>query len=56
VAHKLGLCDRRISVHMPGGVIAIDIGDDFAIRMTGGVTRVAEGIMAPEMMRQVLAG
>ena len=50
VAHKLGLCDRAISVHMPGGVIAIEIGDDFAIRMTGPVTKVAEGIMASEML------
>ncbi len=49
VAHKLGLCDRKVSVHMPGGVIAIEIGDDFAIRMTGGVTKVAEGIIAEEM-------
>jgi diaminopimelate epimerase len=49
VAHKLGLCDRAISVHMPGGIIAIEIGDDFAIRMTGAVTKVAEGVMATEM-------
>ena len=54
VAHKLGLCDRQISVHMPGGVIAIDISDGFAIRMTGGVTRVAEGVMAAEMIDQMI--
>jgi diaminopimelate epimerase len=56
VAHRLGLCDRRISVHMPGGVIAIEIGEGFSIRMTGGVTRVAGGVMDAEMMDQVLAG
>ena len=28
VAHKLGLCDRSITVHMPGGKLAIEIGDD----------------------------
>jgi len=49
VAHKLGHCDREISVHMPGGIIAIEIGDEYAIRMTGAVTKVAEGIIAPEM-------
>jgi diaminopimelate epimerase len=49
VAHKLGLVDKTISVHMPGGVIRIEIGDDFAIRMTGGVTRVAEGVISPEI-------
>jgi len=52
VAHKLGLCDRAISVHMPGGVIAIEIGDDFAIRMTGPVTKVSEGLMAEEMLTE----
>jgi diaminopimelate epimerase len=45
VAYRLGLCSREISVHMPGGVIAIEIGDNFEIRMTGAVTKVAEGIM-----------
>jgi diaminopimelate epimerase len=54
VAHKLGLCDRRISVHMPGGVIAIEIGENFSIRMTGPVTRVAHGTMAQEMVEQGL--
>jgi diaminopimelate epimerase len=49
VAHKLGLCDRSITVHMPGGRIQIEIGDDFAIEMTGGVTKVAEGVMNKEM-------
>jgi diaminopimelate epimerase len=49
VAHKLGLCDRSITVHMPGGKIQIEIGDDFAIEMTGGVTKVAEGVMSKEM-------
>jgi diaminopimelate epimerase len=49
VAHKLGLVDRNISVHMPGGIIKIEIGDGFAIRMTGGVTRVAEGVISPEI-------
>jgi diaminopimelate epimerase len=49
VAHKLGLCDKKISVHMPGGKIEIEIGDNFAIRMTGPVTKVADGIIAKEM-------
>jgi diaminopimelate epimerase len=49
VAHKLGLCDREISVHMPGGKIEIEIGDNFSIRMTGGVTKVADGVMNREM-------
>ena len=49
VAHKLGLCDNSITVHMPGGKLSIKIGKDFDILMTGGVTRVAEGTIAPEI-------
>lgn len=49
VANRLGLVDRNVTVHMPGGKIEIEIGDDFTIRMTGGVTKVAEGVMAKEM-------
>ena len=55
VAHKLGLCDREISVHMPGGIIEIEIGDNFSIRMTGGVTKVADGVLAKEMFGTVVA-
>ena len=49
VAHRLGLVDRRVTVHMPGGRIGIEIGDNFAIRMTGPVTRVAEGTLQTEL-------
>ena len=49
VAHRLGLCDQKITVYMPGGKIEIEIGSDFAISMTGGVTRVATGTIDPEM-------
>jgi diaminopimelate epimerase len=49
VAHKLGLVDRNVTVHMPGGQIGIEIGDHFSIRMTGPVTRVAEGTLDAEL-------
>ena len=49
VAHKLGLVDGDVTVHMPGGQIGIIIGPDFAIRMTGTVNQVAEGVMLPEL-------
>lgn len=42
VAHRIGLCDSNITVHMPGGKIAIEIGDDYAVCMTGPATRVAD--------------
>jgi len=49
VAHRLGLVDRLVTVHMPGGRLLIEIGDNFAIRMTGPVTRVAEGLVHAEL-------
>ena len=56
VAHKLGLCDRSITVHMPGGKLAIEIGNDFDILMTGPVTKVGEGVMFGEMLDEKLPG
>jgi diaminopimelate epimerase len=49
VAHRLGLIDRSVTVHMPGGQIGIEIGEDYSIMMTGTVNKVAEGTMHPEL-------
>lgn len=49
VAHRLGLVDRSVTVHMPGGQIGIEIGPDFSIMMTGTVNKVAEGVMHEEL-------
>ena len=49
VAHRLGLVDRDITVHMPGGQIGIEIGDGFSIMMTGTVNKVADGTMHPDL-------
>jgi diaminopimelate epimerase len=54
VAHRLGLCDDRIAVHMPGGIIEITIGKDYAISMRGPVTKVAEGVISDEIYTQDL--
>jgi len=42
VAHRIGLCDQSITVHMPGGTIQIEIGDDYQVNMTGPATRVGD--------------
>jgi diaminopimelate epimerase len=52
VAFKLGLCDSAITVHMPGGELAIGVNDDFTVTMTGPVTRVCEGFVDPEMFEE----
>ena len=51
VAHQLGLVDRDVTVHMPGGTIGIRIGEDYGIRMTGTVNKVAEGTMHPDLFQ-----
>lgn len=56
VAYKLGLCDRSITVHMPGGKIAIEIQDHFFILMTGPVTKVAEGVLSSEIFATTISG
>ena len=49
VAYRLGLCDSKITVHMPGGDIDIEVGADYSVRMTGPVTKVFEGTISEEM-------
>ena len=49
VAHRLGLVDSSVTVHMPGGKIGIEIASGFAIKMTGTVNAVARGDMLPQL-------
>lgn len=49
VARKLGLVDNAVQVHMPGGVISIEMDDQWAVLMTGPVTKVGEGILSSEL-------
>ncbi|MEK6258666.1 MAG: diaminopimelate epimerase [Planctomycetota bacterium] len=50
VAKRLGLCDSSITVHMPGGSLAIEVDDNFFVRMTGPVEKVAEGKLSDESL------
>jgi len=54
VAYRLEFCDSQIAVHMPGGKIDIKISDEYEISMTGSVTRVAEGIIFPDIFQEPL--
>jgi diaminopimelate epimerase len=49
VAYRLGLCDSKITVRMPGGDIDIEVGADYSVRMTGPVAKVFEGTISEEM-------
>ncbi|MHC4741516.1 MAG: diaminopimelate epimerase [Planctomycetota bacterium] len=52
VVRRLGLCDGEITVHMPGGELAVSVRDDFSVKMSGPVTKVAEGTICDEMFEK----
>lgn len=45
---KKGLCDRKIKVNMPGGILNLEVQDDWNIRLCGEVKQVAEGTLCEE--------
>jgi diaminopimelate epimerase len=47
-AKRLGWCDGRVRVHMPGGILEVEIDEDYAVTQTGPATRVAEGQLSAE--------
>jgi diaminopimelate epimerase len=52
VAHKLGLCDAAIVVHMPGGSLDITLSGGFVATMRGPVVRICDGIMDLQMFEE----
>ncbi|MDR3120488.1 MAG: diaminopimelate epimerase [Clostridiales bacterium] len=55
-AHRLGLVDGSLTVHMPGGALEIEIGADWTVRMTGTVSRVGTFAPAAEFAERLTAG
>jgi diaminopimelate epimerase len=51
VARRLGLCDDMITVHMPGGTLALSFTDEFDATMTGPVEAVCDGALREDMFR-----
>lgn len=51
-ALKMGLVDPKVSVHMPGGKLAIATMSNAHVMMTGPVSKVAEGFLNAEMFKQ----
>jgi diaminopimelate epimerase len=48
VSRRLGLCEDRLSVRMPGGILDVELGSDFEATIEGPVVMVAEGELAEE--------
>lgn len=55
-AHKLGLVDNDITVHMPGGQLHIEIADDGEIFMTGPVEGTFQGTFHPDLEKRIAPG
>jgi diaminopimelate epimerase len=52
VAHRLGLCDSDIIVHMPGGELHIRLLPGYSAVMRGPVVRICSGTIDKEMFEQ----
>ncbi len=49
-AHWLGLCSADVTVHMPGGTLAVAIADDDMVTLTGPVVKVMDGVISAEIL------
>jgi diaminopimelate epimerase len=50
VSFRLGLCGGELDVSMPGGTLQVAVSADFAITMLGPVSKIAEGMIAGELL------
>jgi len=50
VAHRLGLVDAEVIVHMPGGRLHVSLGPEYAVTIEGPVTQVGKGSLSREML------
>lgn len=50
VARRLGLCDDRIRVRMPGGVLDLEFDGAWGVTQTGPVRAVARGVIAADLL------
>ncbi len=52
-SHRLGFVNHNVTVHMPGGKLQIEIGDDGRIHMTGPVEGTFEGSFHPDLLKRI---
>ncbi len=55
-AHRLGLVDSDITVHMPGGTLHIEIMPDGEVFMTGPVEGTFQGTFHADLERRIMEG
>ncbi len=51
-----GLTDRDVQISMPGGVLHVSVGEDWALRMAGPASEVARGVFSPDLLAALRAG
>jgi diaminopimelate epimerase len=49
---KKGLTDRHVSIKMPGGILKLEVDENWDIRMTGEVKEIASGTLSEELIRE----
>jgi diaminopimelate epimerase len=47
---KKGLTERNLAIKMPGGILKIEIDENWEIRMTGDVREIANGFLSSELI------
>lgn len=52
-AHKLGLVDDSITVHMPGGTLTIEITEESMVYMTGEAKKICTVTLSDEFLRDL---
>ncbi len=50
VARRLGFVDNQVAVRMPGGELQITLDDSFRVRMVGPASKVADVVLADELL------
>ena len=55
VAYKLGMTNNKVIVHMPGGELQVEIGEDFEVFMTGDVFYVGKITLSNEFTEKLRA-
>lgn len=54
-AHRLGMVDPNVTVHMPGGTLGIKISADYQIELIGPVTAVCAGVFGDDFKQELAA-
>uniref|UniRef100_UPI00403F9EE3 diaminopimelate epimerase n=1 Tax=Candidatus Enterococcus willemsii TaxID=1857215 RepID=UPI00403F9EE3 len=53
VLFKKGLVDDKLTIHMQGGDLAIEISPDYHLKMQGETRQIAEGVLSEELLEDL---